>query len=176
MVPLRQRRLRIFPHHQAPGREEFPVPIAVLSGRRRELLLQKTLTLFSGNRLFSKKTLALGQRRGLFSQKTFTPDRRKGLFLEKTPAPGWRKDLFFEKPLAPDRRGSDLFLSPTSPRRRRNEPERRYSPLSRRPHRRIGFGNPLLETFGVRAEIISRRKNHGKRGPARKKPSPDTQE
>jgi len=35
-----------------------------------------------------------------------------------------------------------------------------------------GFENPLLETFGVRAEIMSRRKNHGKRGPARKKPAP----
>jgi len=40
----------------------------------------------------------------------------------------------------------------------------------------FGFENPLLETFGVRAEIISRRKNHGKRGPARKKPSPGTQD
>lgn len=40
----------------------------------------------------------------------------------------------------------------------------------------FGFGNPLLETFGVRAEIISRRKNHGKRGPARKKPRPETQD
>ncbi|MEP7008713.1 MAG: hypothetical protein ABJC13_00165 [Acidobacteriota bacterium] len=33
----------------------------------------------------------------------------------------------------------------------------------------FGFGNPLLESFGVRAEIMSRRKNVGKRGPARKK-------
>ena len=34
----------------------------------------------------------------------------------------------------------------------------------------FGFENPLLEAFGVRAEIMSRRKNVGKRGPARKKP------
>lgn len=33
----------------------------------------------------------------------------------------------------------------------------------------FGFENPLLETFGVRAEIMSRRKNVGKRGPGRKK-------
>ncbi len=39
----------------------------------------------------------------------------------------------------------------------------------------FGFENPLLESFGVRAEIMSRRKNVGKRGPARKKASPETQ-
>ncbi len=33
----------------------------------------------------------------------------------------------------------------------------------------FGFGNPLLESFGVRAEIFSRRKNVGKRGPGRKR-------
>lgn len=38
----------------------------------------------------------------------------------------------------------------------------------------FGFENPLLEAFGVRAEIMSRRKNLGKRGPARKKPTPET--
>ncbi|MEP7009166.1 MAG: hypothetical protein ABJC13_02485 [Acidobacteriota bacterium] len=40
----------------------------------------------------------------------------------------------------------------------------------------FGFKSPQLETFGVPAEIFSRRKNHGKRGPARKKPSPESQD
>ncbi len=39
----------------------------------------------------------------------------------------------------------------------------------------FGFENPLLESFGVRAEIMSRRKNVGKRGPGRKKPKSEPQ-